>query len=112
MMKAWKAFHTERERVEMSPDACSWEKLKEYQKKRFEMDVVWLDFLRTKFRFPFDDTQKKRQNMGILERLIPLSPLESMYQDEPNRFRCPLNGFLTKIATFWQNNHFFDMGSS
>jgi hypothetical protein len=61
MLKAWKAFHTERERVrmEISPDVCSWEESKECQKKLFEMDVVWLDFLRTVSNFHLTTPQRR-----------------------------------------------------
>jgi hypothetical protein len=42
MLKAWKAYDQERNGVRQAipPDGCSWEELKTYQAKVFEMDVT------------------------------------------------------------------------
>jgi hypothetical protein len=82
----------------------STEEFYEYQKKVYEKDVVFLDFLRT--HFPYDDAHPNA-DMRIVTESFPMNPKSRFFETAKKKFRVPLNGAIAAFASFWVNSDFF-----
>jgi hypothetical protein len=109
IMKVLRAYDQECEVVRASApgSGCSWEEYRSYQKAVYEKDIVFLDFLRT--RFPFGSNREA--DMTVAGELCPLSGLDKTVSAEKFwHIRVPLNGAIVEFLAFVRDSHFFTFG--
>jgi hypothetical protein len=75
----------------------------EYQKGVFDRDVVFLDFLRTKFADGAGES-----DMRAITQSFPMNPTDTYFlREERNKHRVPVNGAIVAFAALWVNAGFF-----
>jgi hypothetical protein len=92
-----------REFRDQEPIRASREVYYEYQKGVFERDVVFLDFLRTRFADGGGES-----DMRVIRESFPMNPTDPYFlREERNRHRVPVNGAIVAFAALWVSAGFF-----
>jgi hypothetical protein len=98
-------------RSDADPDfETTTEKYYMYQRAVLEKDVVFLDFLRTKFYY---NEEEPSADMRVVAKSFPLDPTHDFFYrcETTTKYRVPLNGAIAAFTDLWTNAGFFEFPS-